>query len=51
MYVIANGIKGNFDVAGRNSFAVVVAVINDSSGNIIMAATQRLHLFYGYFCW
>jgi hypothetical protein len=38
-----NGIKGNFDVAVRDSFAVAAAVISDSSGNIITAATQQLH--------
>jgi hypothetical protein len=30
-------------VAIRDSFAVTAVVISDSSGNIIMAATQRLH--------
>jgi hypothetical protein len=38
-----NGIKGYFDVAVKDSFAVVVEVIKDSSGNIIIVATQRLH--------
>jgi hypothetical protein len=38
-----DGIKGNFDVAVRDSFAIAVAVISDSSSNIIMVATQRLH--------
>jgi hypothetical protein len=37
-------VKGNFDVAVRDSFAVVAAVISDSSSNIIMAATQKLLL-------
>jgi hypothetical protein len=35
--------KENFDVAIRDSFVVVAAVISDSLSNIIMAATQRLH--------
>jgi hypothetical protein len=30
-------------VVVRDSFAVTAVVISDSSGNIIMAATQRLH--------
>jgi hypothetical protein len=37
-------VKGNFDVAVRDSFDVVAAVISDSSGNIIMVATQKLLL-------
>jgi hypothetical protein len=37
------GIKGNFDVAVRDSFVVADAVISDFSDNIIMVATQRLH--------
>jgi len=36
-------IKGNFDAAVRDSFAVTGAIISDSSDNIIMAATQRLY--------
>jgi hypothetical protein len=34
--------KGNFDVAIREDFAVAAAVISDSSGEVILAATKRL---------
>jgi hypothetical protein len=37
-------VKGNFDVAVRDSFVVVATVINDSSSTIIMATTQKLLL-------
>jgi exonuclease III len=36
-------LKGNFDVAIRENFAVAAAVISDTAGNIILAATQKLH--------
>jgi hypothetical protein len=35
-------IKGNFDVAVRDSFAVAAAVVSDSSGSVILAATLKL---------
>jgi hypothetical protein len=35
-----DSIKGNFDVDVRNSFVVAATIINDYSGNIIMATTQ-----------
>jgi len=35
-------VKGNFDVAIREDFAVTVAVVSDSTSNIISAATQKL---------
>jgi uncharacterized membrane protein len=35
-------VKGNFDVAIRENFAVATAVINNSTGNIIGVATQKL---------
>jgi hypothetical protein len=35
-------LKGNFDVAICENFAVAVAVICDSSGEVILAATKRL---------
>jgi len=38
-----DGVKGNLDVAVKDSFVVAATVISDSSGNIIMAATQWLH--------
>jgi hypothetical protein len=41
-----DGIKGNFNVAVRDSFDVAATVISDFSGNIIMTATQRLHSTY-----
>jgi hypothetical protein len=34
--------KANFDVAVRDSFSVAAAVISDSSGDIIFAATSKL---------
>jgi hypothetical protein len=39
----AGWIKGNFDVAVRDSFAVAAAVLSDENGAIVAAATQRLH--------
>lgn len=36
-------IKGNFDVAVMDIFVVAATGGSDSSGNIIMAATQKLH--------
>jgi hypothetical protein len=38
----AGHFKCNFDVAVRSSFAVAAAVISDESGNIVLAATQRI---------
>jgi hypothetical protein len=38
--------KGNFDVTIRGSFSVAAATISDSSGSIILAATQHLHSSY-----
>jgi hypothetical protein len=35
-------IKGNFDVAVTDSFEVVVAVVSDTSGSVILAATIKL---------
>ncbi|XP_059436414.1 disease resistance protein RPM1-like [Corylus avellana] len=35
--------KGNFDVAVKGNWAVVAAMIMDCSGNIVLAATQKLH--------
>jgi hypothetical protein len=35
--------KGNFDVAIRGSFSIAAATIFDSSGSIILAATQHLY--------
>jgi hypothetical protein len=35
-------VKGNFDVAIREDFAVTVAVVSNSTSNIIGAATQKL---------
>jgi hypothetical protein len=35
-------IKGNFDVAVRDSFAIVAAVVSNSSGSVILAATLKL---------
>ena len=35
-------IKGNFDVAVRDSFEVAAAVVSDTSGNVILAATLKL---------
>lgn len=39
-------LKGNFDVALQGTFSVVAAVISDVLGNIIMAATHKLHSSY-----
>jgi hypothetical protein len=36
-------VKGNFDVAIRGNFAVVSAVLSDSSGEIFAAATLKLY--------
>ncbi|XP_059451038.1 uncharacterized protein LOC132181824 [Corylus avellana] len=36
-------LKGNFDVAIKGNFAVAAAVISDSSGEILAAATLKLH--------
>jgi hypothetical protein len=35
-------LKGNFDVAIRENFVMAAAVISNSSGDFILAATQRL---------
>jgi hypothetical protein len=35
--------KGNFDVTIRSSFSVAAATIFDSSGSLILAATQHLY--------
>jgi hypothetical protein len=39
---LMGSVKGNFDVAVRNSFVVPAAVISDSSGNIVLAAMHKL---------
>jgi hypothetical protein len=39
----AGRIKGNFDVAVRDSFVVAVVVLSDENGVIVAAATQKLH--------
>jgi hypothetical protein len=39
----AGWVKGNFDVAVKDSFSVAAAVISDDRGNIVGAATQKLH--------
>jgi hypothetical protein len=35
-------LKGNFDVAIKDTFAVAATTISDSSGNIVFAASQKL---------
>jgi hypothetical protein len=39
----AGSLKGNFDVAVKDSFAVAAGVMSDDSGRIILAATMKLH--------
>lgn len=36
-------LKGNFDVAIKDDFVVIAAVVSDSLGNIILAATRKLY--------
>jgi hypothetical protein len=40
---LLDSFKGNFDVTIRGSFSVAAATISDSSGSIILAATQHLY--------
>ena len=39
----ADWVKGNFDVAVKGSFVVAAAIISDERGDIVGAATQKLH--------
>ena len=38
----AGWVKGNFDIAAKDSYSVVVAVISDENGDIVGAVTQKL---------
>ena len=40
---LPGAVKGNFDVAIKEDFAVMAAVVSDSLGNIILAATRKLY--------